>query len=779
MDFEQELIIWYATMSLPWVRRCVLVSALLLLPAPAMALGAAKLVMVVAQQGLALAGPLGAFTALGLGSDAETHAMLGQVLDQLNSIHAQLDTLTAEVATTNSTLLDQGEKIQSSPAIQAMNAAQLSLTRCADSVTQAAAGPRTDANDAKLRQLALQIVGGATTSGDCTKLRDNFDTIHTWITADEGLPAASAGVYSRIARIARDNALPYDGLATHFVQYELLQRQAVSLIRNAYLMLGDPDTLNHELTEVPNYLGLLRDEEISFLRATDVYITSNPILPHDLTPAQQADGIVQAFEGVQQQVSTYSLSILDTAQPLVPTLRPDVSAGPEYTILNTLSGTSASYYGAADLKLAEIASCRLKPPTPGFSFLRPTGGAHGGVVYGASCDLHVERHLNREISNAVNNTWSVLGRYGFATLGPSTRRNVVTLNEETPDDALALMASPDGANSQFSALSILADHAHPEQVTLAVDVPSQPGAHRGAGTTHPLVAGSSTPLLFTRIRRSARYPNQYSFKAANGQYLSVGSDSYATLGSDKAYFIVRTTGDGHSLLTTLDGQVLYVDFQTRQFFHGEAPDDHWGNIPNLADGIAAVTQWTVPIDGIPRTHASNSPSGQLYFYPPCLDAGGNPQFSGQDTQFLTVGSFCSQGKGLFSGTSYSYVYYDLNLTNTDSNPHDVQITVGGAAVGPPASEYNGTTYAGVHCFIPSYGAPFDHMDAALAATQPEKGAATAITGPYTLTLPAQATITARCSMLDSYYRPAVLIINEFRVKPCKPGTAGANCQVYQ
>ena len=780
-------------MRLHWVRRCVLLSALLL-PAPAMALDAEKIIsaaktgLPILSSGVSLANYLGAFSALGLGADAETQALLNQVLDQLNGIHAQLDTLSADLQTTTSTLLNQSETSQITPAIQAMAAAQLKIRRCADSVTQLAAGPHTDANDAKLRELAQQIVGGATTTGDCTGMRDSFDTIHTWIVADDGLSAVSTGVYSRIARVARDNELPYESLATHFVQYELLQRQVVSLLRNAYFTLGDPDTLNHELTDVPNYLGQLRDEEISFLKATDVYITSNPALPHDLTPAKLADGVVQAFEGVQQQVSTYSLSILDNAQPLVPTLRTVASTGPDYTVGNVLSGTSASYYGAADMTpSAEVASCRTTPKTPGFSFMRPTGGAHGGFAYGASCELHIERHLNRQISNAVNSTWSVLGRYGFATLGDATLRNAVTSNAETADDNLALMASPDGANSGFSALSVSADLVHPEQVTLSVDGPGQSGAAVGVGTTHPLVAGSSTPLHFTRVRRSARYPNQYSFKTADNEYLSVGSDSYATLGSAKAYFSVQTTPDGHSLLTTLDGQVLYVDFQTRQFFHGEAPDDRWGNQPNLAD-VDAVKQWTVINDGVPRTQASSSPTGQLYFYPPCLDAAGNGQFSGSrytdGSQTSTYSAVCSNGIFTNNGfnqtfTKLFYVDYDVVLANPDADPHDVQLTVGGAAVGPSAAAFNGGTYAGVHCYIPNADAPFDGMNAGPALAQPDQESDTAIAGPFTFTLPAQQTTTVRCTVLDESRRPAVLIINQFRIKPCKPSTTGAECEVYQ
>lgn len=728
---------------------------------------------------------LGIFAGLGLGADAKIESELNQIINQLNTIHADLGTLTTDIGTSTQTIVNQVIESEIRTAEPTMAAAQARILSCVDTLTQAAAQPHSDANDAALLELAHEITS-STTNSACSHVQDDFTAIHTQIVTASVLGATAPGFYSLVASVAVPKKVPFANIVSHFVQYEVAQRQAVGLLRHAYTALGDPTTLQHKLTQSPNYLAELRDEEIAFLNATDVYISSQPVLPHDTSPAAVADALVQLFEETPRQATTYSLSILDNAQPLTPVLTPPASGASTVAMSNTLVGLTESYYGLSDFQFsANVADCNLATPGPGFAYLRPVAALHGGFLIGYGCTLHVERHMNAQLPTAVDSTWTVTGRGGSQPIGSPTFRNAATFATESSADGLALAADTSADRSPYSALSLVADSVDPTQVFLAVDLPTQAGARIGAGTTHTLVAGSPTPLAFTRVPEGARYPDEYAFRLAGGSYLALGSDGYATLAATPTYFDLRRTADGHVQIIAPDGRVLYVDQQYEQFFHGEAPDDVWGNDVNLALSTAAVAQWTYPVDGIPRTHASASPApGELYYYPPCLDASGAGRYAGMTNYSGTQVSFdstCSNGISnpfTFQGTSLTYVMYDAAITNNDATAHNFQLDVGGAAIGPAASMFSGTTYAGVHCYVPGASSPLDHLDAPAAATQPLQGSGTGIGGPWVLTVANNSTLIVRCMVLDHQSPPAVLVINEFRAKPCK-GADPTACVTFQ
>src|SRR5262249_18032250 len=184
------------------------------------------------------------------------------------------------------------------------------INDCVNKLSQAAAAPPSDSADDLLREMAREIVGRGSLNGPCNYVADDFRTIHAQIVTGPLLDRLANGIYSLIARIARQNNVSIETIATHFVQYQIVQRQVVELIRNAYTMLGEPQNLQKELEVTPNYLGELRDEEIAFLDATDVYILSQPGPPYDLSAASFADAIVQILEGTNRTLTTYSLSML-------------------------------------------------------------------------------------------------------------------------------------------------------------------------------------------------------------------------------------------------------------------------------------------------------------------------------------------------------------------------------------------------------------------------------------------------------------------------------------
>jgi hypothetical protein len=123
------------------------------------------------------------------------------------------------------------------------------------------------------------------------------------------------------------------------------------------------------------------------------------------------------------------------------------------------------------------------------------------------------------------------------------------------------------------------------------------------------------------------------------------------------------------------------------------------------------------------------------------------------------------------------VTYDVTFTNQDTYERQFRMELGGAAIGPAATVFNGSTVGGVHCYIPGLGSPFDHIDTAGVATQPSLGMATGIAGPWFVNVPASGSRMIRCQVLDLIGTPAVSIVNHFKVQPCK-GTAGGTCTVY-
>ncbi|HEY4392662.1 MAG TPA: hypothetical protein VGP64_01305 [Polyangia bacterium] len=722
---------------------------------------------------------MGVFASLGIGEDAQLASKLNEIIDQLNAVEGYVMAIDNDIATSTQALVAEDVKGQVRAALPGMVTARGDILQCADTIATLAGKAHTDANDAMLRELALELVGSGTQNGACVAVRSDFSAIHAQIVSDP-LLGSSTGIYSLIAQIARPN-FPYQNMAEHFVQFELVQREVVELLSNAYTVIGDPATLQHRLTVSPNYLGELRDEEAAFLMATDTYVAASPTTPHDTSPGELADAIVQSFEGTLRQATTYSASIFNDAQTtLAPVLTAPASGATPVAMSDTVAGPSWSYYQKPEMPITtHIEGCDANTG-PGIAYLEPAS-AHGGFYLRYTCTLHVERHLNANLPLGVDGTWMVTGRHGSAALGAPALRNAVTFADETAADGLALAADPAGGKTQFSSLSLVADTTDPTQVTLTVDLPGQAGAGIGTGTTHGLVAGSASPISFSREPGGPADLDQYALKAPAGTYLSIGSDGYATLSTTPSYFDLQTTPDGHEQLVTSDNQVLYVDVQHQQFFHGEVPDDVWANTPNLA-ATTAVPFWGVPADGVPRQQASASPTGQLYFYPPCLGLQlGEGEFAvesnGQTNTTCSDGIY--QGFPLFS-TFLTYVIYDATIYNEDTAQHSLLLTIGGAAVGPPPTVSTGATYNGIHCYAPG----FDHLDVAGVGTQPSVSTPTGTGGPWAATIPGKSngvngSWTMQCQVLDHLAYPSILIINDVDVRPCRDLAANNTCTAFQ
>ena len=716
---------------------------------------------------------LGVFSMLGLGSgtDPVLNAKLDEIINQLQVMQADITDLQNDVATLTNTVIQQSAMVQLQSLLHDMEDAQNSIMLCAQQVVLVAQAPGTDATDMQMQAFALQMVGRA--AGPCD-LTNQFSIIDSRIVTDQTLGSAESAFYSLLAEVARANNIDYESIASHFIQFEITQREALELIRGAYSALGEADNLQTVLTTAPtNFLGKLHDEEVAFLQATDTYITSGSP-PYDTSPAALADAIVQRLESVPNQASTYSLSVLDDASAFSPVLAaPSTSTSTttsqSYPMTDTVMGAMSSYYNTGDAQLtAGIGSCLASPPTPGFSYVRPIGGVAGGFKIGSSCTLHVERHLLQNVPATVDPTWTIGGRYGSTPIGAPTLRNAANLNPETAGDALTLAGDRGGRGSGFSAFTVAPQASDPSTVVLTINLPGHPATPISFGTTHPLAAipgGAVVP--FTRIPYGPVYPDRYAL-GLGGQYLAVDANGFATMVDTPTWFDFQRTPDGHTELD-YDGGVLYVDNQYSQIFHGESPDDVWANSVNIANGAAAVTQWALPMDGVPRAR----PTSALSIYPPCLDGSGNGAFSSLDVGPLSLPSTECSNDGL------AYVAYQVTFTNQDSFDRALQFTLSGQAslpAGQTAAE------AGIHCFAPGIGSPDNHFDTpavsvstttANAATQSE------VFNPSnrTLNIPAGGTLQFVCQILDINDVAAQLVINQFLVQPCK-GAAGGTCAVY-
>ena len=234
-------------------------------------------------------------------------------------IQADITDLKSDVATLTDTVIAQSDMAQLQTLLHEMEDASNSIQMCAQQVGLVAKAPGSDASDQQMRSFALQMVGRE--AGPCD-LSNQFSIIHTRIVTDQVLGSAESAVYSLLARVARNKGIEFERIASHFIQYSITQREALEMIRGAYSALGEANNLQTVLTQPPSdFLKKLRDEEVAFLVATDTYITSGSP-PYDPAPAALADAIVQRLEGVRTQATTYSLSILDDATALTPTLSP-------------------------------------------------------------------------------------------------------------------------------------------------------------------------------------------------------------------------------------------------------------------------------------------------------------------------------------------------------------------------------------------------------------------------------------------------------------------------
>ncbi|HVZ74751.1 MAG TPA: hypothetical protein VHJ20_20350 [Polyangia bacterium] len=717
---------------------------------------------------------LGVFDMLGLGggTDPVLDAKLDQIIMQLQVVQADITDLKMDVATLTNTVVAQAQMVQLQTLIHDMDDAQNRVTMCAQQVALVAQARGTDATDAQIHDFALQMVGRQ--AGPCD-LSAQFSIIHDRIVTDQTLGSAESAFYSLLAQVAYNSnpRVPFEQIASHFIQYSITQREALELVRGAYSALGEADNLQTVFTTPPNnFLAKLRDEEVAFLQGADAYISAGSP-PYDTSPAALADAIVQRLEGVSREATTYSLSIRDDAGDLTPLL---VASGTDATrpmlaMGDTVAGAVSTYYGMKNTPITVgLGSCLASPPQDGFAYVRPTGGTGGGFKLGSSCTVHIERHLLKNVPADVAGTWTVNGRNGAVAVGAPALLNAATLATETADEALALAGDSGGRGSGASAFTLVADATDPSTVSLAIDLPGQPMTLVRAGTKHAFVAGAAGDVAkFTRVPFGPRYPDRYALMSGT-QYLWIGTDGFAALSDTETWFDFQRTADGHTELV-YDGGVVYVDAQYIQVFHGESPDDVWATAPNLAVGTAAINQWALPDDNVPRVR----PGTSLQIYPPCLNGAG-------------LGTNASYSFGLgptlpsseCSDNGLAYVAYWAKFTNEDDKDRTFRLTLTGQAdLGTGQS----IGYAGIHCFIPGIGSPDDHLDTDLpqvTTAMPSKSTTPQVFDPSNrnVTVPAHGSLSVDCQILDARgLTPARMTFTQFIVQPCK-GSAGGTCGSY-
>jgi hypothetical protein len=715
---------------------------------------------------------LGVFDVLGLGSgtDPVLDAKLDQIIMQLQVVQTDITDLKTDVDTLTNTVVAADKMVQLQSLVHDMDDAQTRIMACAQQVALVSQAHGTDATDQQMQDFALQMVGRE--DGPCD-LSAQFSIIHDRIVTDQTLGAAESAFYSLLAQVAYDNQIEFERIASHFIQYSITQRTALDLIRGAYTALGEADNLQTVFTMAPsNFLAKLKDEEIAFLQGADAYITAGSP-PYDTSPAALADAIVQRLEGVQSEVTSYSLSIRDDAAGFAPTFSaPGTDATrTSVAMADVITGAVTSYYGMANTPLTiGVGSCLAMPPTDGFSYVRPMPTSRNGFKMGSSCTVHIERHLARDLPATAADDWLIQGRYaGAPPTNGLSYRNAATLADEVQADALALAGDPSGRNSGASAFTVVPDAADPSAIGLAINL-SGSATSIHVGTTHPFVAGGAGALAsFTRVPFGPPYPDRYAL-AIGGMYLSIGSDGYAAPAATPQWFDFERQPDG-TVELVYDGGVVYVDAQYVQAFHGESPDDVWASSPNLAVGNAAVVQWAVPADNVPRT----APSTALVINSPCLTSQGAPA-----TASYSLGIGESFPSSECSDNGLPYVEYILTLYNQDSAARAFKVALAGeASLGPSQT----VAEAGLHCFAPDIGSPDDHFDtneAVVSMTSTTASTTVQMFDPTnrTLTVPANGSFEMDCQILDARAAtPAQITLNQFIVTPCK-GTAGGTCGSY-
>lgn len=723
---------------------------------------------------------LGVFSAIGMGtSDPEVDAKLDQIINELEQVNQGVNALQSDVTNIETELLHSEELAVFLSRYQEMEAAKLNIVDCAAAIQQYASEPGSDQNDAYLRQYAEEIVGAPGTTGPCNDLMNHFQTIDADIIGDLNLSVISGDFYTVLGRLIRESELGHihgnppttspvslENLASHFVAYALVQRQAVQLVRNAYSLLGMQDALQTVLTQPPyNLLSSLRDEEAAFLHGTDAYITTGA--PSDYNPWQAAlaDAVVQRLEGIQSQVTTFSLSILPNGN-WTPTLYD--SAHQQQPMTDTVGGSRVSYYNAPTASITtDVDNCLLAQPTGpvGFSFIQPLGS--GRAAIGSSCTVNYERHLhkNAQIANGVD--WTLAGvRFtpSQTTDLPVTRLNAATLAAETAADNGALRGDPSGEASGAAGFNVVAAPLDPSVVILTVDLPDAPGTPVRTGTSGYAftTAGTGAVAQFTRVPYGPAYPNRYEL-AVSDQFVSIDSNGIATLGASPTWFDFQTTPDGHTELA-YDGGLLYVDSQFLQSFWAETPDTYFANQVNVA-----ATPW------LWNTAAgSPNPPTTLSFFTPCVDANGNPAYTSTTT--------CSD-------TSYSYREYTLNLSNADGSAHTFNVSLS-TNVSYTTNYPNGATTTAegpgyVHCFIPNGNNDLTDTGGIIVASGQALESPVVSTGM--LTIPTGGSVQIDCIAGDDNvglfipYYPPNTVLDYFDVTPCRPnadGSALVSCSPY-
>jgi len=704
---------------------------------------------------------LGLFEAVGVGSKGD--AELTRAVAEVDATGAVLANLRNDFAPVLTSLPSGSDATALQTAHANMSAAQTTILNCAAAVEAAAAAPGTDTAGHALLDYAEQLVGTSTdTTSDCASVLDAFETINQTIVGDASNHVE--GAYLPLARAMRPT-FPFERLASHFIQYSLTQRAALTLLRGAYSLLGDPDGLAAVLTAPPyDLLNALHDEEIAFLHATDTYVLNSAPNAFSVVPGALADAVVQRLEGTRAQVSTYSLSAID-APAFTPTVHDATAAA--VAVTDHLDSQTASYYDTPDAQLrAGIPSCAAG--NDGYSYVRPYPGKGAGFKIGSTCTVHVARHLKRNVTADVTQPWSVRGRYSTSDQSLAfAPRNAATLAGETSAEAFALAGSATGEASGSSELFVVADASDPSVVSLAVDLPNQPNTPLRAGSAHAFVAaGTGDVARFTRVPFGPDAPDRYAL-AVNDTYLAVGSDGFATLAADPVWFELRPTPGGHTELA-YDGGVLFVDVQSLQGFFGEAPDTSLVDAANIATGLGFVG-WTVPSD-IPRP----APSGNLSLYPNCL------QPSGTSAPATPIAPY-NQGTTECSDFGIAYQQYVAVFKNEDSVPRSFQFTLGATATWVPVPV--GVESGGLHCFAPNVGSPDDHFD--IGDVNVTAAAPSAVVPPFTFTpagwilsVPASGSFELDCQVLDWGGNPSGLVLDNFTVQPCRNTSGPSGCTVY-
>src|SRR5581483_8044959 len=106
--------------------------------------------------------------------------------------------------------------------------AATSVQLCAQQVALVAQSPGTTSADDQMRAFSLQMVGRM--AGPCD-LTNQFSIIHSRIVTDQALGSAESAVYTLLARVATNNGIEFERIASHFIQYAITQREALDLIR--------------------------------------------------------------------------------------------------------------------------------------------------------------------------------------------------------------------------------------------------------------------------------------------------------------------------------------------------------------------------------------------------------------------------------------------------------------------------------------------------------------------------------------------------------------------